>query len=117
MGDGVGDTVGVGVGSTLIHGAEMWTDEMRKRIEKSLGEDKLVIRGDNIYRKLFIHEHKGQVLESIWSDASNAANAADEIKNLFGSIVFDTPKPEPFIQRIIELSSSESDIVLDYHLG
>jgi len=80
-------------------------------------EDKLVIRGDNIYRKLFIHEHKGQVLESIWSDASNAANAADEIKNLFGSIVFDTPKPEPFIQRIIELSSSESDIVLDYHLG
>ena len=80
-------------------------------------EDKLVIRGDNIYRKLFIHEHKGQVLESIWSDASNAANAADEIKNLFGSIVFDTPKPEPFIQRIIELSSSESDIVLDYHIG
>lgn len=80
-------------------------------------ENKLVIRGDNIYRKLFIHEHKGQVLESIWSDASNAANAADEIKNLFGSIVFDTPKPEPFIQRIIELSSSESDIVLDYHLG
>ena len=89
----------------------------KENLKKLDQEDKLVIRGDNIYRKLFIHEHKGQVLESIWSDASNAANAADEIKNLFGSIVFDTPKPEPFIQRIIELSSSESDIVLDYHLG
>ena len=89
----------------------------KENLKKLDQEDKLVIRGDNIYRKLFINEHKGQVLESIWTDASNAANAADEIKNLFGSIVFSTPKPEPFMQRIIKLSTSESDIVLDYHLG
>ena len=89
----------------------------KENLKKLDQEDKLVIRGDNIYRKLFINEHKGQVLESIWTDASNAANAADEIKNLFGSIVFSTPKPEPFVQRIIKLSTSESDIVLDYHLG
>ena len=89
----------------------------KENLKKLDQEDKLVIRGDNIYRKLFINEHKGQVLESIWTDASNAANAADEIKSLFGSIVFSTPKPEPFMQRIIKLSTSESDIVLDYHLG
>ena len=89
----------------------------KENLKKLDQEDKLVIRGNNIYRKLFINEHKGQVLESIWTDASNAANAADEIKNLFGSIVFSTPKPEPFMQRIIKLSTSESDIVLDYHLG
>ena len=89
----------------------------KENLKKLDQEDKLVIRGDNIYRKLFINEHKGQVLESIWTDASNAANAADEIKSLFGSIVFSTPKPEPFVQRIIKLSTSESDIVLDYHLG
>ena len=89
----------------------------KENLKKLDQEDKLVIRGNNIYRKLFINEHKGQVLESIWTDASNAANAADEIKSLFGSIVFSTPKPEPFMQRIIKLSTSESDIVLDYHLG
>lgn len=89
----------------------------KENLKKLDQEDKLVIRGNNIYRKLFINEHKGQVLESIWTDASNAANAADEIKSLFGSIVFSTPKPEPFMQRITKLSTSESDIVLDYHLG
>lgn len=92
----------------------LFAKENLKRLDE---ENKLVIRGDNVYRKLFVSEHKGQILETIWDDTSNAANAADEIKKLFGSIVFDTPKPEPFIRRIIEIATNESDIVLDYHLG
>ena len=71
-------------------------------------DDKLVIKGDNIYRKLFLSEHSGQVLETIWDDVSNAANAADEMKSLFNSIVFDTPKPEPYLKRILEIASNAS---------
>ena len=92
----------------------------KENLEKLDNEDKLIIKGNNIYRKLFLTENQGQVVETIWDkieETSNAANGADEIKNLFGSIVFATPKPEPFIKRILEISSNPSDIVLDYHLG
>ena len=36
---------------------------------------------------------------------------------MFGDVVFENPKPENLIQRAIELSTDENDIVLDYHLG
>lgn len=71
-------------------------------------EERLVIKGDNIYRKLFLSEHDGQVLETIWENVSNAANAADELKDLFDSIIFDTPKPEPFLKRILEIASNRA---------
>ncbi|OXA67144.1 site-specific DNA-methyltransferase [Flavobacterium branchiophilum NBRC 15030 = ATCC 35035] len=36
---------------------------------------------------------------------------------MFSEIVFSNPKPESLIQRVIEMSTKENDIVLDYHLG
>lgn len=92
----------------------------KANLEKMDNENRLVIKGDNIYRKLFLTENTGQVVETIWDnieETSNAANAADEIKVLFGSIIFSTPKPELFIKRILEIASNSSDIILDYHLG
>ena len=92
----------------------------KTNLEKMDAENRLIVKGDNIYRKLFLTENQGQVVETIWDnieDTSNAANVADEIKVLFGSIVFSTPKPELFIKRILQISTSPSDIVLDYHLG
>ncbi|MDY2746548.1 MAG: site-specific DNA-methyltransferase [Bacilli bacterium] len=80
-------------------------------------EDKLIVRGDNIYRKMFIYENKGKIPETLWDDVSNAANATDEIKKLFGKIVFDTPKPTPYIKRMIELSTDDNDIILDFFSG
>lgn len=92
----------------------------KANLEKMDNENRLVIKGDNIYRKLFLTENTGQVVETIWDnieETSNAANAADEIKVLFGSIIFSTPKPELFIKRILEIATKSSDIILDYHLG
>ena len=89
----------------------------KENLEKLDKEDKLIIRGDNIYRKMFIHENKGKIPETLWDDVSNAANASDEIKKLFGGIVFDTPKPTPYIKRMIELSTSSDDIILDFFSG
>ena len=89
----------------------------KENLEKLDKEDKLIIRGDNIYRKMFIYENKGKIPETLWDDVSNAANASDEIKKLFGGIVFDTPKPTPYIKRMIELSTSSDDIILDFFSG
>ena len=41
----------------------------------------------------------------------------DEIVELFGSKAFSYPKNELLIQRIIEYTTAEGDIVLDFHLG
>ena len=61
----------------------------KENLTKLDEEDKLIIRGDNIYRKMFIYENKGKIPETLWDDVSNAANASDEIKKLFDGIVFD----------------------------
>ncbi|WP_231391658.1 DNA methyltransferase [Neisseria meningitidis] len=39
------------------------------------------------------------------------------MKNLFGEKAFKNPKPEELIQDFITITTNESDIVLDYHLG
>lgn len=80
-------------------------------------EDKLVVRGDNIYRKMFIYENKGKTPETLWDDVSNAANASDEIKKIFSGIIFETPKPTPYINRMIQLSTNNDDIILDFFSG
>ena len=67
---------------------------------------------------MFIYENKGKIPETLWDDVSNAANASDEIKKLFDKIVFDTPKPTPYIKRMMQLScSGNNDIILDFFSG
>lgn len=89
----------------------------KKNLEKLDQDNKLIIRGDNIYRKMFLYENKGKIPETLWDDVSNAANASDEIKKLFDEIVFDTPKPTPYIKRMIEISTDKDSIILDFFAG
>ena len=89
----------------------------KENLSRLDAEDKLVIRGDNIYRKMFLFENKGKIPETLWDDVSNAANASDEIKKLFDGIVFDTPKPTPYIKRMLELSTKKDSVILDFFSG
>ena len=70
-------------------------------------------------RKRFLTEalERGKVAKTIWDDIDTTTNATQHNKKMFGKNVFSNPKPEGLIERIIELSTKESDIVLDYHLG
>ena len=65
--------------------SRLWLMSKDKLTQLDL-EDKLIVRGDNIYRKMFIFENKGKIPETLWDHTSNAANASDEIKKLFGEI-------------------------------
>ncbi len=81
-------------------------------------EDRLVEVGDKLYRKLFITENKGAIPVTIWLDASNNANAADEIKAIFGDPPpFDTPKPLPLIAKMLSLGSDSDSLILDFFAG
>lgn len=70
--------------------------------------------------KQFLCEvQQGVVARSIWSydEAGHNQVARNEIIKLFGEFVFATPKPEKLLKRIIELSTHDNDIVLDFFLG
>ncbi|HLV91636.1 MAG TPA: site-specific DNA-methyltransferase, partial [Aequorivita sp.] len=54
---------------------------------------------------------------TLWKDLPTTTNGTKHLKSLFGEKVFDNPKPEGLMERIIQLSTEENDIVLDYHLG
>jgi adenine-specific DNA-methyltransferase len=71
-------------------------------------------------RKTYLFEQNGQVAWSWWphQEVGNTQEAKKEIIALFGaSNVFDTPKPERLIQRILTLATHPGDLVLDSFLG
>ena len=94
----------------------LWLFAKDKLIQMD-NDNKLIVKGDNIYRKLFIYENKGKIPETIWSNVSNAANASDEIKNLFEKIIFDTSKPIPYILEMLKITTDKNDIILDFFSG
>ncbi len=53
-----------------------------------------------------------------WDKSIITKKGTDEIKILFNNgSVFDTPKPEALISRILEVSTNENDLVLDFFAG
>ena len=89
----------------------------KANMEKMDNDNRLIFYGENIYRKLFLNENAGKIPETLWDDTSNGANASDEIKSLFEEIVFDTPKPVPYIQRMVKIATDTDSLVLDFFSG
>lgn len=50
-------------------------------------------------------------------EVGHTGESKNEIKSLFGADVFDTPKPERLLQRILHIASNPGDLVLDSFLG
>lgn len=98
-----------------------YTDENgRKYQRRQRGKDE---NGNATWEKQYLDESKGVPLSTVWTDilqvyadprAYKEGNTADVevIKEFSGG-----QKPEALIKRIIEMSTDEGDIVLDFHLG
>lgn len=98
-----------------------WKNE--KKVFDQLLKDNRIVFGTTgeagPQRKRFWCEAKerGKVTTTLWKDLPTTTNGTKHLKSLFGEKVFDNPKPEGLMERIIQLSTEENDIVLDYHLG
>lgn len=79
--------------------------------------------GENIWIKQYLDESKGIPLSTVWNDiqqvyadprAYKDGNKSDVevIKEFSGG-----QKPEELLKRVIEMSTDEGDLILDYHLG
>lgn len=75
--------------------------------------------GWQVYVKQFYDEEATKPPGTIWlhNEVGHNHQAADELKNIFGELVFDSPKPTELIKRILEISTDDEDIILDSFAG
>ena len=97
-----------------------WRWSQDKIIQKIESKEIIFSKDERrIIRKIYLSEQEGRVPESIWfgNDVGTTREANSEIKTLFNDKIFDTPKPERLIERIIGISTKVDDWVLDSFLG
>jgi len=79
--------------------------------------------GENLWEVQYLDESKGMPLTTVWNDIKqvyadpraykeNQSQHTELMKDFSGG-----QKPEKLLQRILEMSTDEGDIVLDYHAG
>lgn len=95
-----------------------WSEKLM--LEK-INTGEIIFNGDEtkITRKIYLKNQDGRVPETLWfaDEVGTTRTANNEIKQLFGTSVFDTPKPEKLLQRIIHIATNENDTVLDFFVG
>lgn len=64
------------------------------------------------------YREKSVMARSVWWDKDvNSERGTIHLREMFGDKIFNFPKPEGLLSRILEISTKPTDIVLDYHLG
>ncbi|MGL2365347.1 site-specific DNA-methyltransferase [Helicobacter pylori] len=105
-------------------------------LEKSLNElDRILIKkgknGYSVLRKEWVNKNQVKQNENgefyaILDKSSSARNVIEnigggngtkEVNDLFNQKIFNNPKPLKLINRLIELSTNEGDIILDFFAG
>ncbi len=95
----------------------------KERYEEFLSDNRIWFGtdGKGVPRiKRFLSEVKsGVVANTLWTyqEVGHNQDAKREIKALNFDSIFDTPKPEKLIERVITIGSNKGDIVLDSFLG
>ncbi|GAA9086509.1 hypothetical protein BTM319_04430 [Helicobacter pylori] len=84
------------------------------RMQELFDNNELLIPNDpnaRIYRKIFLDKYEGQEISNLWLDISIVNPMAIEQED------FQTQKPEKLLERIIQASSDENSIILDFFAG
>ena len=72
-----------------------------------------------IIRKIYLDTLSGRTPETIWfgKDVGTTRSAMSEIKEIFGTSAFGTPKPTGLIERTLRLLSQTDTTILDFFAG
>jgi adenine-specific DNA-methyltransferase len=75
--------------------------------------------GWSVYFRIYFEDTNGRPPETVWPHTEVGSNRTSkkEIKDLFGSDVFDTPKPEALISRVLDIATNPNDLVIDSFAG
>ena len=93
----------------------------KKTMQEKIDKGQIVFNLDDskVTYKIYLKDQEGRVPETIWfsDEVGTTRTANTEMKELFGDKIFNTPKPEHLLQRIIHIGSSEGDFILDFFAG
>lgn len=91
----------------------------KEKMQELYNIGKVVKKGKSLSQKYYLvdAQNKRKTITTWWDDNFLTSNATKELNNLFGENVFNNPKNENLLKRIIEFSTKEDDLILDYHLG
>jgi adenine-specific DNA-methyltransferase len=94
-----------------------------KKYKELVEDDRIWFGQDGNARpsiKKFLAEiSQGVMPQSVWlhDEVGHNQEASREIKALFADAPFSTPKPERLLQRILQLATNETDLILDSFAG
>lgn len=90
-------------------------------IQEKISKGEIIFSKDEsrIIHKIYLENVGGRAPETIWfgKEVGTTRDAAQEIKELFNEVIFQTPKPISLLKRILAISTRADDIVLDSFAG
>ena len=90
-------------------------------VEEKIKTGEIVFSKDEtrIIRKIYLDTLEGRTPETIWfgKDVGTTRSAMNEIKEIFGTNAFGTPKPTGLIERTLRLLTKTDTTVLDFFAG
>lgn len=91
----------------------------KETMQNMYEEGRVVKKGKTLSQKYYMEDakKKRKTITTWWDDNFLTSSATAELSKLFGEKVFDNPKNENLLKRIIEFTTKETDIVLDFFMG
>lgn len=93
----------------------------KKSVDELISKNELIWKkresGWIPYTREFAPDNPSRPHPTIWNDLDTTRQTKAHQKILFGEDVFDTPKPEDMLLRILAMSTNPGDIVLDSFAG
>lgn len=112
-------------GDVITHPPNGWRwsrDTMNERM--ATGEIRFTADGKGIRRRTYFADHRGLPPSTVWTDIGKTGasrQAKTELKRLFPGVptrdLFDTPKPERLLERIMLVATEPGDVVVDLFGG
>ncbi|WRG06140.1 site-specific DNA-methyltransferase [Helicobacter pylori] len=96
----------------------------QEKLQELIADDRIFFptsgSGVPCYKRFLNEVKQGTTPLTIWkyTEVGHTQDAKREIKEIFdGQALFDTPKPKALLKRILEISTQENDIILDFFAG
>ena len=93
----------------------------KAKLEEAIKNNLVILEEKNgryeLYEKIYKTSDVKSKVFSSWINDSYSGKGSKVLEEIFKDKVFEYPKPEQLIKQLIDLSTDDEDIVLDYHLG
>jgi DNA modification methylase len=81
----------------------------RVKVEELINDDRIhfVPKSNNMYIKIYKHEHEGKPLSNLWDDIHSITRTNKDPR------LYPTQKPQKLLERLIKIFSNENSTILD----